>query len=201
MPIRIHQNTVIAHHLIFSGYGTWLANDLRGSGSKEVRKPELRPLGEAHFGRKANQPSRADLKAFHRAAEPHLDFDVAWFYAAAREVVAAAAERVVRERGYTCYAFCRCANHAHGLVRIHRDAGHVMWQHFADGTRTALHEAGLFAADHPVWADRPYVVFKSDVPAVEAAVEYIEQNPVKEGLPRQYHSFVTPYDGWPLRSP
>ncbi len=198
MAIRIRRNVTIAHHLVLNGYGTWLSNDLRGSGSTEVRKPELRVLGPAHFGRKRVQPSRADLKAFHRAAEPLLKFKVAWFDAAARDVIAAAAERVVRERGYTCYGYCNCANHTHAMLRAHRDTGHVMWHHVADAARADLHAAGLFAADHPVWSNRPYVVFKTDVPAVERGVGYIDDNPEKEGLPRQHHAFVTPYDGWPL---
>jgi hypothetical protein len=33
---------LIAHHLVLSGYGTWLSNDPRGSGSDETRKNELR---------------------------------------------------------------------------------------------------------------------------------------------------------------
>jgi len=199
MAIRIRRNTVIANHLILNGYGSWLSNDPRGGGSTEVRKPELRALGPAHFGRKAVQPARADLKAFHRAAEPLLDHQVAWFDAAARDVIAAAAERVVRERGYVCYAYCNCSNHTHMLNRVHRDDGVVMWQLVADATRTALIAAGLFPAEHPVWANRPYVVRKTDVPAVERCVPYIEDNPRKEGLPRQFYPWVTPYDGWPSR--
>jgi hypothetical protein len=197
MPIRIGRNTLIANHLVLTGYGSWLSNDPRGSGSVEVRKPELWALGPAHFGRKAIQPPRAELRAFHRAAEPLLDHDVAWFDAAARHVIAAAAERVVRERGYTCYAYCNCSNHTHMLNRAHRDEGTAMWQIMADATRAALVAAGLFPTDHPVWASRPYVVRKTDVPAVERCVPYVEDNPEKEGLPRQTYQWVTQYDGWP----
>jgi hypothetical protein len=37
------------------------ANDPRGSGSTETRKPELDELGEVHFGRKSNGPTREEL--------------------------------------------------------------------------------------------------------------------------------------------
>ena len=190
---------MIANHLVLTGYGGWLANDPRGSGSVEVRKPELRDLGPVHLGRKAIQPSRHDLRAFHRAAEPRLEQDVSGFDAAVRDLIAAAAERVVRDRGYTCYASCNCANHTHMLNRVHRDDGTAMWHHVADATRAALHAAGLFAADHPVWANRPYIVRKVTVPAVWHNVTYVEDNPGKEGLPRQAYEWVTPYDGWPTR--
>jgi hypothetical protein len=42
-----------------------------------------------------------------------------------------------------------------------------------------------------------YVVFKTTVRAVRVGIDYINDNPEKEGLPRQNHSFVVPYDGWP----
>ena len=201
VPARTDRSTVIAHHLVLSGYATWLSNDPRGSGSTEVRKPELRPLGPAHFGRKADRPSRIELRTFHRAAEPKLEHCVAWFDAAAREVIAGAVERVVRHPGYTCYAFCSCASTGHLMVRVHRDPGRTMWQLVADASRAALHAAGIFAADHPVRSDRPYVELKSTVAAVEGGVEHIERNPGKEGWPRQHHACVTPYDGWPSRRP
>ena len=41
---------VIASHLNFMGYAHWLANDLRGSGSTELRSPALKTLGPVHFG-------------------------------------------------------------------------------------------------------------------------------------------------------
>lgn len=43
---------VIAHHLVLMGYGHWLPNDIRGSGSDEIRNELLAVLGEIHHGRK-----------------------------------------------------------------------------------------------------------------------------------------------------
>ena len=189
---------IMAHHLVFSGYGTWLSNDLRGSGSSEIRKPEFEELGPIHFGRKIVQPSRPELRAFHREASPILDHKPAWFDEAERICIADAFGKVVRDRKYTCYAYCSCRTHAHGMVRAHRDRGQDMWMHFAHAMADALKQAGLFPSDHPIWAARVYDVYKTDVPAVAAGVTYIEVNPTKEGLPRQYYDFVTKYDGWPL---
>ena len=50
---------------------------------------------------------------------------------------------------------------------------------------------------HPVWSDRPYVVFCYDPPGVEGRVKYIQQNPEKEGLLPQHFPLLLPYDGWP----
>jgi hypothetical protein len=62
----------IGHHLILSGYGTWLPNDPRGSGSLTIRKDELNDLGPVHHGRKRKQPPRSELKSFYREAEGKL---------------------------------------------------------------------------------------------------------------------------------
>ena len=72
-----------------------------------------------------------------------------------------------------------------------------MWNHLALATRDALRSAKLVPPDHPVWSSRPYVVFKTTVRAVYKAVEYVEDNPGKEGLPRQSYQWVEMYDGWP----
>ncbi len=47
---------VIAYHLVWTAYGTWLPNDPRGSGSAGVVSPDLAKLGELHFG--ARKPNR-----------------------------------------------------------------------------------------------------------------------------------------------
>lgn len=36
--LRTHSRYIIAHHLILHGYGHWLPNDPRGSGSREIRQ-------------------------------------------------------------------------------------------------------------------------------------------------------------------
>ena len=79
------QNTVIAHHLVLGGYGHWLGNDPRGSGSTEVRAEKFEDLGPVHFGRKRDQPSRAEIRDFYREAEPRLEYSMLWFDERARE--------------------------------------------------------------------------------------------------------------------
>src|SRR5581483_8990104 len=88
--VRIHQNTIIANHLVLHGYGDWMPNDIRGSGSTEVRKAELEDLAPIHFGRKKNQPSRKELTKFFDESRERLEFDASQFDNAAREVIAGA---------------------------------------------------------------------------------------------------------------
>ena len=45
------------------------------------------------------------------------------------------------------------------------------------------------------WADRKWKVFLDSDDAIENAIRYVEENPEKEGKPRQHWSFVHPYTG------
>jgi REP element-mobilizing transposase RayT len=187
------RRVILASHLVQHGYGHWLSNDPRGSGSESIRKDELKQLGEIHPGRKPVQPPRKELRAFYRKAEPLLDHDPIWFDDAMREVIGDAVARVARQHGYTVWAWAACANHAHGVARTHRDRSEVIWQRLADASRDALRAAGLVPPNHPVWSHRPYKVFLYTDPDVLGRIEYVEQNPEKEGLPRQHWEFVKPH--------
>ncbi len=70
------------------GYGHWLPNELRGSGSDEIRNSLLKDLGEIHHGRKRVQPPRDELKEFHRKAAPLLEQEVLWFDESMRNAIA-----------------------------------------------------------------------------------------------------------------
>lgn len=120
--------SIIAHHLIWTLYGHWLPNDLRGSGSEVVRDPKFQPLGDVHEGRKPahQQPTRAELRAFHRQAEPLLQYPRFWIDEAKRQAIGDAIARVVAERGYAVWACAILSNHVHMVIRIHRDDALVM---------------------------------------------------------------------------
>lgn len=189
---------VIALHHVLSGYGTWLSNDIRGSGSDETRSEALRELGPVHKGRRIVQPSREELRAFFREANPLLEFRPLWFDDRMREAIGAAFGRVARERGYTVWACAVCRNHGHLCVRVHRDDAIAMRDAFANAARAAALALGAVDPRHPVWSSRPYKVFLDAPDAVRAEVDYIRKNPMKEGLPEQHWEFVQPYDGWPF---
>lgn len=155
------RSAIIAHHLLWTLYGHWLANDLRGSGSEAVRDPKFAPLGEAHLGRKPvrEQPSRDELKAFYRQAAPLLEFPRFWIDEAKRQAIGEAVASVVAERNYTVWACAILSNHVHMVIRRHRDDALAMWRSIADGTALALRDFPNIGPDHPVWAARAYKVF------------------------------------------
>jgi hypothetical protein len=196
---RTHSKIIIAHHLVHTLYGHWLSNDLRGSGSTETRRPELDALGPVHQGRKRIQPPKKQIKEFYAKANPLLDHAVFWIDPAKRQAIADAFADSVKDCGYTVWACAILHNHAHLLIRRHRDDGHTMWDVFAGCAREKLRGFSDVGPDHPVWSDRPYVVFVYDPTGVEGRIDYIEKNPEKEGLPPQHFGFVQSYDGWPFK--
>jgi hypothetical protein len=96
---------IIGHHLIWTIYGHWLPNDLRGSGSSAIREERFVPLAPIHHGRKPArlQPSRQELKAFHKQAEPLLKRHRFWIDIAKRQVIADAFADVIADRKYTVW--------------------------------------------------------------------------------------------------
>ena len=195
--MRTHSKTIIGHHLILTGYGHWLPNDPRGSGSDELRQQKFEELGPIHLGRKAQQPTRDELREFHQRAEPLLEFPLIWFDDAKRQALAESIAQVVRDQGYTVWACAVMRNHVHLCVRRHRGDALAMWNKFADQTRSGLHVFATIPAAHIIWSLRPYKVFLYTPDDVRRVIAYIERNPVKDKLTPLLHPFVTPYDGWP----
>ena len=193
-PIYLSR-TVVAAHLILTGYGHWLPNDPRGSGSSAVRKTELRELGDIHFGRKRVQPPRETLRGFYREAEPKLMHQAVWFDTPARDAMAQAVGQVISQNGYTCWALAILRNHLHAVIRTHRDKAEVMLEKLGAGTRERLHAVQAVPPAHPVWSERPYKVFLKSRQDVVGRIRYVRDNPMKEGLPPQDWGCVVPFTG------
>ena len=79
---------VIAYHLIWTAYGWWLPNDLRGSTSNVIASDIIASLGNLHHGRKKVQPAGADVRRFYEQAAAVLKYPLLTFDAAARSAIA-----------------------------------------------------------------------------------------------------------------
>ncbi len=196
------RRSIIGHHLIVMLYGHWLPNDPRGSGSSDFIDEKFAPLGEIHHGRKPEhlQPSRGELREFYQGAEPLLNFPLIWMDEAKRQVAAEALGEVVGGKKYTCWACAVLRNHAHLVIRTHRDSGKTMWGHFAESLRDRLRLRfpSEINVHHPVVSARPYDVFLYTPDDVRTRIAYVERNPLRDGLPAQRYDFVTAYNDWPF---
>jgi REP element-mobilizing transposase RayT len=192
---------VAGYHLIWTAYGWWLPNDPRGSSSHEIRVEQIAELGELHHGRKRVQPLPAELRAFYEQAERVLKHELLTFALDDFEVLAASFAKVIRERRYTCYACAIMPDHVHALIRRHRDYSEQMIDLLQQASRQAVIDARRRPTEHPVWGGPGWKVFLNTREDMERTIAYIENNPIKAGLPPQRWGFVTPYDGWlPYRS-
>jgi hypothetical protein len=161
------------------GYGHWLPNDLRGSGSDEIRNELLAALGEIHLGRKQQQPDRSELKAFHRQARPLLEQEIIWFDSTMRNVIADSFARSAARFGYRVYACAIVRNHAHLVVQRHKHSHEVIWCTFAEGSRESLRVVADLPDRHRVWGDRPYSKFLYTPEDIRTRIKYVKENPVK----------------------
>ncbi len=184
---------VIAHHLILTGYGHWLPNDPRGSTSREVVAGKLWGLGELHEGRKFPQPPRQTLKSFHKDAQRQLEHPVLWFDAAKRQVIADAFAQTMQDHRYTCFAFAILSNHAHLVIRKHRDRAETMIDHLRIESASRLCRLADIPDIHPVWNTGHYKKFLFTPEDITRTVAYIHNNPAGERIPEQNFPFVTPY--------
>ena len=189
---------IAGHHLVWTVYGYWLPNDLRGSMSHEIRSAEIAKLGELHYGRRRTQPTGKEMDAFREEVAEVLKFPLLNFTEKEVAVVAQSFAEVIRKANYTCYACAIMPDHVHLLIRKHRDQPDQMIELFQNESRSAVLAKAQpnRATEHPVWGGSGWKVYLRSRAAIERTVKYIENNPVKIGRPIQRWDFVRPYDGW-----
>jgi REP element-mobilizing transposase RayT len=189
---------VIGYHLVWTAYGWWLPNDPRGSMSNFVHSDILFDLGQLHYGRKRIQPAARDVRAFYEEAKGKLQFNLLEMTAPEVKLIADAFQDVIWQEEYMCYACALMPDHVHILIRKHKHAAEDMIANLQFESRFRLRDFGLRTADHPVWGGPGWKVFLDSPEDIRRTIRYIEDNPLKMGLPAQKWGFVKAYDGWPL---
>jgi REP element-mobilizing transposase RayT len=192
---------VIAYHLVWTAYGSWLPNDPRGSGSRTVESELLAGLGEVHVGRKKVQPPRREVREFYERAVELLKHPVLLFEEQERLLIAEAFGEVIAAERYTCYACAVMPDHVHIVIRKHKDTAEEMAEKLMQASKARLIEAKRREPDHPIWVGgTPWSDFLDHPTEVRRVIGYVERNPTKIGLPAQKWSFAKPYDNWPLHA-
>jgi REP element-mobilizing transposase RayT len=158
----------------------------------------LAELGDAHLGRKQAQPRRHEVKAFYAHVDSRLRYNVIHFDSTECELIGKSFGESVFDHKYTCYACAIMPDHAHLVIRKHRDSAEKMIEKLQHESRARFIELGRAEEGHPVWTRGGWKVFLRLPAEVRSRIRYVENNPVKDGLPVQRWPFVVVYDNWPF---
>jgi REP element-mobilizing transposase RayT len=186
---------MLAAHVVISTYGFWLPNDPRGSWSQYVGNRRLHQFGDATKVTTHRSVARRSHDRTKRlAAKRILKYPAVRLTGVQAQAACSGFSQAIREGGYAVYACAILPDHAHLVVARHLRSMPVIAGHLKGRATRELRERELWLPDRPVWGRRSWAVFL-DLPAdVLRAIRYAEQNPAKEGKPRQCWSFVTPFD-------
>ena len=109
--------------------------------------------------------------------------------------VASGFQMAIAEAGYQLHACAILPDHVHLVIGPHSRNIRVIVGHLKSRATRALKSQGLWYGDgRPVWGAHGWNVRLEDLAAVERAMEYVDQNPEKEGKRRQRWRFVVPFD-------
>ena len=191
---------ILAFHIIMSAYGFWLPNDPRGSWSDFVGAWELFRFGRAT---KVNTRKSLARKPHDReqrlAAKRALKYPAVLFTGLHARAIASGFARAVQEGGYVVLACSSLPDHVHLVIaRVSRPIGQVVGHLKARATQElraeGFHPFERFAnaegAVPTVWAGKYWKVFIDNDEHLDAAIEYVEDNPLKEGKRKQNWAFV-----------
>jgi REP element-mobilizing transposase RayT len=197
------QSPVLAYHVTLSNYGFWLPNDPRGSQSTVVRAENLKPFGEATktSGRTSVAGAQHDIQRRLAAKRALVHSEVIFTGLQARSVGAGFAAMTAKS-GYVIHACSILPRHSHLVVRRHRYAIEQVVRLLRQAATQQLladdlHPFAKLRGDKgrlpSVWAQDFWTRFLFDEEQIANAIQYVEENPIKEGKPHQRWSFVTPF--------
>jgi REP element-mobilizing transposase RayT len=197
---------VLGHHLIISAYGFWLPNDPRGSWSDFVRAWELVKFGEAtKVDTHRSVAAKPHDRRLRIAAKQSLKYPAVEFTGPQAKSIGAGFWRYTQRSGVVVWACSILPDHVHLVVRRHSYKAEIMMQQFKGNATAQLNrdqrhplsqiaETGK-AAPSP-WGELGWKVFLDSDADIWRAIRYVENNPLKEGKPRQTWSFVSKFMGY-----
>jgi REP element-mobilizing transposase RayT len=187
---------VLGFHCIFGAYGFWLPNDPRGSWSDYVASWELFRFGSAT--KTASRRSLARLphdRHLRMAAKQALKYPAVQLTGLQARAVGNGFKKSSEESAYQIHACSILPEHVHLVIGRHSRHIRRIVGHLKGRATQQLTEQNLWPRrEHPVWAERGWNVFIDNVDDMKRAIRYVEDNPLKEGKPRQHWSFVRPWN-------
>ncbi len=195
---------VIAYHVIIGMYGFWLPNDERGSWSQFVGSWELLRFGKATTvdTRRSRANFSFDL-AKRDAARSVLKYPPVKLTGLQARAIGRGFSEYAEKAALQVYACSILPEHIHLVLgRHHVSVETQVNQLKGSATRRLEQEAihplskyRLSSGRAPkVFSRGLWKVFIDDVEHLAKAVQYVRENPVKEGLSLQQWPFVRPFE-------
>jgi REP element-mobilizing transposase RayT len=193
-----------AYHVIWGAYGFWLPNDPRGSWSEFVASWELARFGKTTRSIERRNADPAAWRDWRAAAVKALRFPPVELTGRQALAVGTGFSIGVWKSHLTIWACSILPEHVHLVIARHTYKVEQVCNLLKGEATKQLKAASL----HPqqgfqreggrlpsLWAEGQWKVYLDNEEAINEAVHYVEENPVKEGRPPQRWSFVTAFGG------
>jgi REP element-mobilizing transposase RayT len=186
---------ILGYHVIFCAYGFWLPNDPRGSWSDFIGAWEILRFGAASTtGTRRSVAHVRHDQTFRRAAKQALKYPPVQFTGVQAVSIAHGFRVAMTERAYIVHACAILPEHVHLVIGRHeRDIGRIVGHMKTRATQRLQADGHTWPGEQSPWAEGKWCVFLDSDEAMRRAIEYVERNPAKEGLPRQMWRLVTTY--------
>jgi REP element-mobilizing transposase RayT len=187
---------VIGYHVIMGFYGFWLPNDPRGSWSQWVGSWELyRYGGSATTVTSPDRlnPNEHEHEELRAALKSQLKYPAVVLSGVQARAVGHGFAVAAQTGQHSVYACAILPEHVHIVFGQLRFAVETVSTLFKQKATMQLSKEGFQLPK--LWARGYWKNFIDTEEEMLAAIDYVEQNPVKEGKPLQKWSFVQPYDG------
>ena len=197
---------VHGYHLILGAYGFWLPNDPRGSWSDFVGKWEL-----LRFGRTTKSLERRSLldlteeELVEREVQRRsLKYPAVQLTGVQALAVAQGFASKCQSSNYTVWGCAILPEHTHLVLARHtyeveKIARLLKGEATREVMKQNLHPLARFAkpGERPprMWAEHEWKVYLDSEESIRNAIQYVEENPLKEDKPPQKWSFVEPFRG------
>ena len=197
---------VHGYHIVLPHYGFWLPNDPRGSWSEFVASWEIARFGDTtrHLEQRTLAMLSANEVALREAARQALLYPPVALSGDQALSIANGFKAQATKSDYAIWACSILPEHTHPVIARHcykaeqianllkGDATHRL---IADGIHPLRQYAKPDKRPPGMWARNQWKSFLDSDEAIENAINYVIENPIKEGKPRQNWRWLTPYTG------
>ena len=195
---------VLGYHVIIGAYGFWLPNDPRGSWSDFVGSWDLTCYGPATTTSAIQSVARVPHdRALRMQAKEAMKYPAVMFSGIQARAIGRGFANYVESSGLQIWACAILPEHIHLVVSRFRLKIEPIVIQLKGAATEQLIEEGVHPHGsirlpndrHPkCFARGQCAPFLDSIEDIYRSIQYVENNPLKEGKPKQSWSFVTKFD-------